>query len=407
MLPLYCRKRILLLGENLSRYLQHSSKHNATTGDGCDQVSLLLRLCEERHFISPDAFHTRTCVYGPLGTELKKNILEQWWTAATRSRARVFGINTSVHTRTCALQQYIQALELVSRKLPFGLAEIGLCHQSNDQSFGHSPGCLSEVTESSLVWFCSPRTSSQWMDYWARQRLQWWRKVQPDADIDCFALGPSDFSLCDVVDKDLKDGTLRGIKVLYKFPWGLETLETLWSLGNTELQKTYQGTHSKLQCRDGRKVVVPHVISISGDMDKGMLAYLFNSLKQLKKTDSKQKQQTVLKLHPTLTPVKVALDMGRGSNSELRQVCEGLLQEFLEEGIPTWPGYLDTLPLSLENLHTKYDEMGVLFTVLVSETTLKNGLLLVRNRDTTIRETMHITEIKGFLLRYMYASENL
>lgn len=445
MLPLYFRKRLLFLGEKF-QYLQYRSKHSARTGDGCDQVGLLLRLCEERHFMSPDAFHTRTCIYGPLGTELKKNILEQWWTAAIRSRARVFGINTSVYTRTCkesvmivnyrtvqenfhqdsftteealrmilpnsmsvrsyllhgALQQYIQALELVGRKLPFGLAEIGLCHQSNDQSFGHSPeaDCLSEVTESSLVWFCSPRTSSQWMDYWARQRLQWWRK---------FALGPSDFSLCDVVDKDLKDGTLRGIKVLYKFPWGLETLETLWSLGNTELQKTYQGTHTKLQCRDGRKVVVPHVISISGDMDKGMLAYLFNSLKQQKKTDIRQKllQRTVLKLHPTLTPVKVALDMGRGSNSELRQVCEGLLQEFLEEGIPTWPGYLDTLPLSLENLHTKYDEMGVIFTVLVSETTLKNGLLLVRNRDTTIRETMHISEIKEFLLRYISASENL
>ncbi len=28
----------------------------------------------------------------------------------------------------------------------------------------------------------------------------------------------------------------------------------------------------------------------------------------------------VLMLHPTLTPVKVALDMGRGSSSELRQV---------------------------------------------------------------------------------------
>lgn len=101
MLPLCFRKRVLLLGENLSRYLQHSSKHNSSTGNGCDQVSLLLRLCEERHFISPGAFHTRTCVYGPLGTELKKNIIGQWWTASIRSRARVFAINTSVHTRTC------------------------------------------------------------------------------------------------------------------------------------------------------------------------------------------------------------------------------------------------------------------------------------------------------------------
>ncbi|XP_039505752.1 DNA polymerase subunit gamma-2, mitochondrial-like isoform X1 [Pimephales promelas] len=140
-----------------------------------------------------------------------------------------------------------------------------------------------------------------------------------------------------------------------------------------------------------------------------MLAYLFNSLQLLKKTDSKQKlhQRTVLKLHPSLTPVKVALDMGRGSNSELRQVCEGLLQEFLEVGISTWPGYLDTMSLSLENLHTKYDEMGVLFTVVVSESTLKSGLLLVRNRDTTIRETMHISEIKCYLLKYISASDSI
>lgn len=34
-----------------------------------------------------------------------------------------------------------------------------------------------EVTQTSLVWFCSPRTSSQWLDHWTRQRLKWWRKV--------------------------------------------------------------------------------------------------------------------------------------------------------------------------------------------------------------------------------------
>lgn len=29
----------------------------------------------------------------------------------------------------------------------------------------------------SLVWYCSSRTAGQWLDYWLRQRLQWWRKV--------------------------------------------------------------------------------------------------------------------------------------------------------------------------------------------------------------------------------------
>lgn len=55
----------------------------------------------------------------------------------------------------------------------------------------------------------------------------------------------------------------------------------------------------------------------------------------------------------------------------------------------------------------RYDEMGVLFTVMVGENTLENGLLLVRNRDTTIRETMHISEIRQFILKYISTAENI
>lgn len=51
--------------------------------------------------------------------------------------------------------------------------------------------------------------------------------------------------------------------------------------------------------------------------------------------------------------------------------------------------------------------MGVLFTVVISENTLESGLLQVRSRDTTIRETMHISEIKNFLSRYISAASNV
>lgn len=51
--------------------------------------------------------------------------------------------------------------------------------------------------------------------------------------------------------------------------------------------------------------------------------------------------------------------------------------------------------------------MGVLFTVVIGENTLESGLLQVRSRDTTIKETMHISEIKNFLLRYISAADNI
>lgn len=44
------------------------------------------------------------------------------------------------------------------------------------------------------------------------------------------------------------------------------------------------------QCRDGRKSV-PHVVSVTGNMDRGAMAFLSNSLQQLIKDDSKQKLQ--------------------------------------------------------------------------------------------------------------------
>ncbi|XP_030637735.1 DNA polymerase subunit gamma-2, mitochondrial [Chanos chanos] len=424
---------------------------STATNNNSDLTSALMQLCASRYYIAHGEFHSnsiqrgRSCGYGPLGVDLKSNIVDQWWISVMRSRAQVFGISTlqsardkegvrlvdnsaieqtvsnneltkeqiktrlqhvlqrSVSFRTSllkgALEQFAPSLELVNKKLPFGLAETGVCHGPAAEN-ADSIDWLPEFTESSLVWFCTPRTSSQWLDYWSRQRLQWWRK---------FALGPSDFNCCDATDEELQSGASRGVKILYRFPWGTETLETLHNLGSTELLNSHRGSRTKLHCKDGRNSVVPHVISVSGNIDRGVLAYLFNSLQWLKKVDNKQKlhQRQVLKLHPTLSPVKVAVDVGRGSTMELRQVCEGLLQEFLEAGISAWPGYLDTTHSSLELMHSKYDEMGVLFTVMISENTLENGLLSIRSRDTTIRETMHISEVKTFLLKFISAAANV
>ncbi|KAF7711243.1 DNA polymerase subunit gamma-2, mitochondrial isoform X1 [Silurus meridionalis] len=441
----YCiRRRLFVTSHNVSvdicplHVLLQVSKHSVKSSDGGpDAAGDMLQLLQRRFFIPPDPHHAesllkgRTCVYGPLGVDLKRNLLDQWWASVVRSRPQVFGISTLYElgdkgagegnhkeklgdsvdellqrrqpwrTRLLqgALAQYVPSLELMNRKLPFGLAETGLCYQPEDAN-SDAIGCSSEVTEASLVWFCSPRTSSQWLDYWTRHRLQWWRK---------FTLGPSDFSTRDIQDEERNHGTSRGVTVLYQFPWGTETLETLWMLGDAALLRSHTGSRDKLQCRDGKRVVLPHVLSLSANMDRGVLAVLFNSLQHVQKVDSKQRlhQRTVLKLHPTLAPVKVALDMGKGSTSELRQVCEGLLHELLDVGISAWPGYMDTTQSSMDKLHTKYDEMGVLFTLMVGENTLENGLLLVRNRDTTIRETMHISEIRQFLLKYISAAEKI
>ncbi|KAM7418971.1 hypothetical protein PAMA_016201 [Pampus argenteus] len=332
----------------------------------------------DEYYISPG--HTNmqlfqrgmSCSYGPLGTELRRNVLEQWWRSVSRSGAQVFGISSlscsqdkaqyecgqlgitdsknfkqtldqkelskeqlvqkvhmllqrspSVRTNLLqgALEQFVPSLELVNRKLPFGLAETGLCFQPSDGS-----GCLRSLHQTSAAVMSQRKNLS-------RQHLVVLRSST----------------------------TSRGGQRRWR-RCGAEEMQSCYRHTKESVQN-YKSADSFIQClnvyflscRDGRKSV-PHVVSVTGNVDRGLMAFLSNSLQQLKREDTKQKlqQRKVLKLHPVLTPVKVALDIGRGATMELRQVCEGLLQEFMEAKISAWPGYLETIPTSMEQLNAKY-----------------------------------------------------
>ncbi|XP_072501537.1 DNA polymerase subunit gamma-2 isoform X2 [Notamacropus eugenii] len=367
-------------------------------GRAAEGSEALLDICQRRHFlVGPQQPLGRDWLrsgqhpgFGPLGVGLRKNLASQWWSSVAAFREHIFPLDTPHHEPRSAapggrglcfapadalraalrdealtkeqlvtsvesllacgtlrenlyhgaLKHYVTCLDLVNKRLPYGLAQIGVCFQ-DVPDVGHTCDGIKRIGErtmSSLVWFTSARTAGQWLDFWLRHRLSWWRKG-----------------------------------------------------------------------RDGRKNVVPQVLSVSGDLDQGVLAYLHDSLQLTDKSfmGKKDLQRKVLKLHPCLAPIKVALDMGRGPTVELRQVCQGLFNELLESGISVWPGYLETMQCSMEQLYLKYDEMSILFTLLITETTLENGLIHLRSRDTTMKELMHISKVKEFLIMYIAAAKNV
>ncbi|XP_036925903.1 DNA polymerase subunit gamma-2, mitochondrial isoform X2 [Sturnira hondurensis] len=364
------------------------------SGEGSEA---LVEICQRRHFlsgikqqISRDSLLSGChSGFGPLGLELRKNLATEWWSSVVVFREQVFPVD-AVHVESGpslpgdsdfrlvsagtlreilqdkelskeqlvaflenllktsgklrenllhgALEHYVNCLDLVNKRLPYGLAQIGVCFHPASKQTADGVKSMGEKMEASLVWFTSTRTASQWLDFWLRHRLLWWRKG-----------------------------------------------------------------------RDGRKSVVPSVLSINGDLDRGMLAYLYDSFQLTENSFTRKKNlhRKVLKLHPCLAPIKVALDMGRGPAVELRQVCQGLFNELLENGISVWPGYLETAQSSLEQLYSKYDEMGILFTVLITEATLENGLIHLRSRDTTMKEMMHVSKVKDFLAKYISSAKNV
>ncbi|XP_019493289.1 PREDICTED: DNA polymerase subunit gamma-2, mitochondrial isoform X1 [Hipposideros armiger] len=403
-------------------------KEALESGEGSEA---LVEICQRRHFLSGTKRHiSRDSLltgchfgFGPLGIELRKNLAAQWWSSVVVFREQqVFPVDALHHEpgpslpgdsafrlvsaetlreilqdkelskeqlvaflesllKTSgklrenllhgALEHYVNCLDLVNKRLPYGLAQIGVCFHPVSDTKQTSDGVkrIGEKTEASLVWFTSARTASQWLDFWLRHRLLWWRK---------FAVSPSNFSSSDCQDEEGR----KGNKLYYNFPWGKEPIETLWNLEDRELLHMYPGNVSQLHGRDGRKNVVPSVLSINGDLDLGMLAYLYDSFQLTENSFTRKKN-----LH--------------------RKVCQGLFNELLENGISVWPGYLETAQPSLEQLYSKYDEMSILFTVMITEATLENGLIHLRSRDTTMKEVMHISKVKDFLTKYISSAKNL
>ncbi|XP_060108545.1 DNA polymerase subunit gamma-2, mitochondrial isoform X1 [Heteronotia binoei] len=437
----------------------HTCSPSSAGQQHSEAAEALLDVCERRHFLRRrEAPQHRTWdlylkrghpAFGPLGVELRKNLAAQWWETIVVFREQVFAVDTPVHNSSKAaeasleedlrvvhsktlwevlenenlskqellaslekmlkgsgmlrsnllhgaLEQYVNCLELVNKRLPFGVAQIGTCFHPVKNNEEDNYVRTGEKTMASLVWYSSGRIAGQWLDYWLRQRLHWWRK---------FAISPSNFSSSDFHSEEGR----RGSNIYYCFPWGEEVIETLCSLGDTTLLQMYPGKASQLHGRDGRKNVVPHILSVSGNLDYGVLAYLCDCMQLTENSLPRKKtlQRKVIKLHPCLTPIKVALDVGRGPTTELRQVCQGLFNELLENGISVWPGYLETMQSSLEQLYTKYDEMSVLFTILISDATLESGVVQLRSRDTTMKEMMHISRLKDFLTKYISAAKNV
>ncbi|XP_057572318.1 DNA polymerase subunit gamma-2, mitochondrial isoform X2 [Hippopotamus amphibius kiboko] len=395
--------------------LPRGSESGEAPESGGEGNEALLEICQKRRFFSGTKRQlSRDSLLsgchpglGPLGIELRKNLAAEWWSSVVVFREQVFPVDalhqesgpslpgdsafrlvsaetlreilqdkelskeqlvafletllkTSGKLRESllhgALEHYLNYLDLINKRLPFGLAQIGVCFHPVSDCKQTPDGIkrVGEKTEASLVWFTSARTASQWLDFWLRHRLLWWRK---------FAVSPSNFSSSDCQD----EAGRKGNKLYYSFPWGKEPIETLWNLGDHELLHMYPENVAQLHGRDGRKNVVPSVLSINGDLDRGMLAYLYDSFQLTENPFTRKKD-----LH--------------------RKVCQGLFNELLENGISVWPGYLETVQSSLEQLYSKYDEMSILFTVLITEATLENGLIHLRSRDTTMKEMMHISK---------------
>lgn len=167
-------------------------------------------------------------------------------------------------------------LDATSRKLPFGIAQIGKAFR-NEITPRNFIFRVREFEQMEIEYFVRPGEDEYWHRYWVEERLKWWQEM---------GLSRENLVPYQQPPEELAHYAKATVDILYRFPHGLEELEgianrTDFDLGShTKDQealgitaRVLRNEHStqRLAYRDPEtgKWFVPYVIEPSAGVDRG------------------------------------------------------------------------------------------------------------------------------------------
>jgi len=247
---------------------------------------------------------------------------------------------------------------------PFGIAQIGKAFR-NEITPGNSIFRLREFEQMELEYFVPPAEEMKWLEYWKERRLEWY-----------LALGVRREHLrLRAHDKNELAHYARGaFDVEYEFPFGWSELEGIAARGDFDLAAHQKASGRDLSYFDDiiRERYLPHVVEPSAGVDRSMLTILIDAYHEEQVRDE---QRVVLKLHPSVAPVQVAiLPLSRKEPlMASAQAVEHELRPFFRTE------YDDTQ--SIGKRYRRQDEIGTPYAVTIDFETATDQSATIRSRD--------------------------
>ena len=265
------------------------------------------------------------------------------------------------------------------KRVPFGIAQIGKSFR-NEITPGNFTFRTREFEQMELEFFCKPGTDLEWFDYWKNFCTQW-----------LYDLGIKKENLKlrdhDKTELCFYSKATTDFEFLFPFGWG-----ELWGVADRTDYDLSQ--HMKTSSKDlsyidpiTNEKYIPYVIEPSLGVDRMVLAFLCNAYEeeQIDENDSR----VVLKLHPALAPIKVAvLPLQKQLNEKAEEVFKAISTEYNCE--------FDTSG-SIGKRYRRQDEIGTPFCVTVDFESLENDTVTIRERDTMCQTRVNISELENYL----------
>jgi glycyl-tRNA synthetase len=277
-------------------------------------------------------------------------------------------------------------LQFSRKRPPFGIAQIGKSFR-NEITPGNFIFRTREFEQMEMEFFVPPGDAEQWHEHWLDQRLHWY--VRLGIREDHLRLRAHDAD-------ELSHYSSATSDVEYLYPIGWQELEGIANRGDFDLTQHAQYSGQKLEYVDSAsgERYIPHVIEPAAGADRALLAFLVDAYDE---DEIEGEKRTVLRLHPQLAPVKVAVlplvrkdgqpELAREIHRELR----GLMQSEYDEGG------------AIGRRYRRQDEIGTPWAVTVDHQTLEDQTVTLRDRDSLTQDRIAIPGLGAELERRLRA----
>lgn len=269
-------------------------------------------------------------------------------------------------------------------KMPFGIAQQGKSFR-NEITTRRFTFRMAEFEQMEMEFFCEETEAEKWYEYWRNTRLQWFKDL---------GIEPSRLRLRPHADDELAHYSKGCSDVEYLFPFGWSEIEGIAWRGCFDLTQHSNHSGKKIQWKDQNtgEGFIPHVVEPALGTDRAILTVLVDAYNE-EQIDGNPR--TVLKFHPRVAPIKVAvfpLLRKDGHPEKAMEIYKSLREHY-------YTVYDDSG--NIGRRYRRQDEVGTPVCITIDHQTLEDQTITIRNRDTLEQFRAPLSELRAKLIEIL------
>ena len=273
---------------------------------------------------------------------------------------------------------YKNVVDSTRMKIPFGIAQIGKAYR-NEITARQFIFRTREFEQMEMQYFVHPDVAMDIYEEWRERRWKFYLDI-----------GIAEENLQWLKHENLVFYAKEAYDIEYQFPFGWKELEGVHARGDYDLTQHAEFSGQKLTYTDpkSKEEYVPHVVETSAGVGRTLLAVLCDAYTE-EEVDGEKR--TVLKLAPSLAPIKIAVfpllknkpDLVNKAKEVFDQLKQDYMCEFDDNG-------------NIGKRYRRQDEIGTPYCLTIDFDTLEDQTVTVRDRDTMEQNRIKIDELETF-----------